>query len=44
MANKVINNNEILKKQSQQVFDTFSVLLKKHQVETTEVQQIQSNL
>ena len=33
MANKVINNNEILKKQSQQVFDTFSVLLKKHQVE-----------
>lgn len=33
MANKVINNNEILKKQSQQVFDTFSLLLKKHQVE-----------
>ena len=33
MANKVINNNETLKKQSQQVFDTFSVLLKKHQVE-----------
>ena len=33
MANKVINNNEILKKQSQQVFDTFSALLKKHQVE-----------
>ena len=33
MANKVINNNEILKKQSQQVFDIFSVLLKKHQVE-----------
>lgn len=33
MANKVINNNEILKKQSQQVFDTFSVLLKKHQIE-----------
>ena len=33
MANKVINNSEILKKQSQQVFDTFFVLLKKHQVE-----------
>lgn len=33
MANKVINNNETFKKQSQQVFDTFSVLLKKHQVE-----------
>ena len=33
MANKVINNNEILKKQSQQVFEIFSILLKKHQVE-----------
>lgn len=33
MANKVINSNEMLKEQSQQVFDIFSVLLKKHQVE-----------
>lgn len=32
MANKIINKKEITKEQAQQLFDTFSTMLKKHQV------------